>query len=89
MKVSLNVCFLCHFKGAPHDQAVTGCPSCHSAPNQPIPAMGKTFSHDDALKAGYACSQCHIEITRVMASHQKTSVIFAMWTGLKNIMMSI
>jgi len=26
VKVSTNVCFLCHFKGVPHDKAVTGCP---------------------------------------------------------------
>jgi len=64
LKVSMNVCFLCHFKGVPHDQAFNGCPSCHSAPKQPITIMGKTFSHDDALRAGYTCNQCHIEITK-------------------------
>jgi CRISPR/Cas system-associated protein Cas10 (large subunit of type III CRISPR-Cas system) len=26
--------------------------------------MGKTFSHKEALKAGYKCRQCHTEITR-------------------------
>lgn len=64
VKVSLNVCFLCHFKGVPHDQAVTGCPSCHSSPKQPIVVKGKTFSHEDVMKAGYKCNQCHVEITK-------------------------
>ena len=26
--------------------------------------MGRTFSHDDALKAGYKCAQCHTEVTK-------------------------
>ncbi|WP_333655126.1 hypothetical protein [Dissulfurispira sp.] len=64
VKVSLNVCFLCHFKGVPHEQAVTGCPSCHSAPKQPIVVKGKTFSHEDVMKADYKCNQCHLEVTR-------------------------
>jgi len=64
VSVSKNVCFLCHFKGVSHDQAVTGCPSCHSSPKQPIVYKGKTFSHDEALKAGYKCNQCHTEITK-------------------------
>ncbi len=63
VKVSLNVCFLCHFKGVPHDKAVTGCPSCHSSPKKPIMVKGKTFSHEQALKTGYKCNHCHIEVT--------------------------
>jgi len=64
LKVSMNVCYLCHFKGVAHDQAQTGCPSCHSAPAKPIVYKGKSFSHEAALKAGYKCSKCHIEITK-------------------------
>jgi len=64
LKVSLNVCYLCHFKGVAHDQAQTGCPSCHSAPTKPIAYKGKTFSHEAALKAGYKCNKCHVEITK-------------------------
>jgi hypothetical protein len=64
VKVSMNVCFLCHFKGIPHDQAVTGCPSCHSSPKKPIVVKGKTFSHEGVMKAGYKCNQCHLEVTR-------------------------
>jgi hypothetical protein len=64
VKASKNVCYLCHFKGAPHDQAVTGCPSCHSAPKENIMVSGKPFSHQAALKGGAKCSSCHLEVTR-------------------------
>jgi len=64
IKVSMNVCFLCHFKGVSSGQAFTGCPLCHSSPKQPIVVGGKTISHDDALRAGYKCDQCHMEVTK-------------------------
>jgi hypothetical protein len=64
LKVSLNVCYLCHFKGVAHDQAQTGCPSCHAAPAKPIAYKGKIFSHEAALNAGYKCNKCHVEITK-------------------------
>jgi hypothetical protein len=64
LKVSLNVCYLCHFKGQPHDQARTGCPSCHSAPVKPVSYQGRGFDHAASLKAGHRCGECHVEITR-------------------------
>jgi hypothetical protein len=64
VRVSKNVCYLCHFKGAKPGEAVTGCPSCHTAPKDAIKVGGKTFSHTAALKAGKKCGQCHTQITR-------------------------
>ena len=64
VKVSKNVCYLCHFKGAKPGEAVTGCPSCHTAPKDAIKVDGRSFSHTAALKAGKKCGQCHIQITR-------------------------
>jgi hypothetical protein len=64
LKVSMDVCYLCHFKGVAHDQSLTGCPSCHAAPAQAVSYQGKPFSHDQAAKAGHKCSRCHVEITR-------------------------
>jgi nitrate/TMAO reductase-like tetraheme cytochrome c subunit len=64
LKVSMNVCYLCHFKGVAHDQAQSGCPSCHAAPTKDIPYQGTLFSHQGALKAGHKCVECHLEITR-------------------------
>ena len=64
ISVSMNVCYLCHFKGVSPDHVLIGCPSCHSSPKQPIEVGGKTFCHVEALKAGYKCNQCHIEVTK-------------------------
>lgn len=62
VKVSMNVCFLCHFKGAEEGKAYTGCPSCHYAPKKNIRHRGRLFSHLDALKRGYSCSDCHSSV---------------------------
>ena len=64
LKVSMNVCYLCHFKGVARDQAQSECMSCHSAPTKPVVYRGRTFSHEAALKAGYKCSTCHLEVTK-------------------------
>lgn len=64
LKVSMSVCFFCHFKTWLHDKTIDSCPSCHSAPKWPIAFKGKNFLHADALKAGYACKQCHVQITK-------------------------
>jgi hypothetical protein len=63
-QVTMNVCFLCHFKDATSGQALDGCALCHSALQKQIMYKGKIFSHDKALKAGYSCNRCHIEVTR-------------------------
>jgi len=64
VKVSMNVCYLCHFKGVPHDEAATGCPSCHSAPEKPVMVSGNAFSHEEAAQQGFPCKQCHVEISK-------------------------
>jgi nitrate/TMAO reductase-like tetraheme cytochrome c subunit len=64
VKVSMNVCFLCHFKGVPQKETISGCPSCHEEPKQPIDYAGKTFSHEEFINLGYTCNQCHTEITK-------------------------
>lgn len=64
LKVSMNVCYLCHFKGVSHDQAQTGCPSCHTAPAKSVMYKGKAFSHEAAAKAGFKCNKCHVEVTK-------------------------
>ncbi len=55
-------CFLCHFKGITEGQALTGCPSCHTAPKEDIVFQGKPFSHKRALAAGLTCDKCHIKV---------------------------
>lgn len=64
VRASINPCFLCHFKGALHGEALPGCPSCHSSPKKDIIVKGRVFSHENLLKMGYTCKQCHIAVTR-------------------------
>jgi len=64
LRVSMDVCNLCHFKGMKHDEALSGCPSCHKAPSQNITYRGKPFSHEKAAKDGHTCHVCHVEITK-------------------------
>ncbi len=60
--VTKKVCYLCHFRGAPKGQSVTGCPSCHGIPTKIVEHEGFFFSHESYLKIGVACNQCHIDI---------------------------
>jgi hypothetical protein len=62
VKASKNVCFLCHFKGVTEGQALTGCPSCHSTPEEDIVFRGEPFSHKEVLSAGIACGKCHVNV---------------------------
>lgn len=45
-------------------EAMTGCPSCHTAPRDIIKVDGKPFSPAAALKAGKKCGQCHLQVTK-------------------------
>jgi hypothetical protein len=76
LKVSMNPCYLCHFKDAAHDQAFTGCPSCHSAPRATIVAQGKSFSHAEAIKAGRKCEECHQGVTKGEGTTPKDKCFF-------------
>ncbi len=62
VRVSKNVCFLCHFMGITEGQALTGCPSCHTAPKEDIVFQGKPLSHKKVLASGLTCDRCHINV---------------------------
>jgi len=62
MVADLGVCFLCHFKGAPAGQSVTGCPSCHGTPTKVVEHDGFAFSHESYLRIGVECRQCHLQV---------------------------
>lgn len=64
MVVQEEVCFLCHFKGAPQGTSVTGCPSCHGTPRKIVEHAGFSFSHESYLKIGVPCNQCHLDVAR-------------------------
>ena len=76
MKVSKNVCYLCHFKGLTTGETLSGCPSCHSAPRNEIMHDGKPFSHTAALDEGIACNVCHINVIKGTGAVSKEKCFF-------------
>ena len=60
MKVSMNVCFLCHptQKGRAKDSG--GCTLCHNRPRKMVRYRGRMVNHLKPLEKGYTCSSCHI-----------------------------
>ncbi len=62
--VTLDTCFLCHFKGLQHgrdDETLGGCRSCHDAPASDIQLATGTFNHMDYIERGVKCENCHID----------------------------
>ena len=60
--VTLDTCFLCHFKGLKHgrgDQTLGGCKACHDAPKEKIRLSTGEFDHGRYVKRGVACESCH------------------------------
>ncbi len=60
--VTLNTCYLCHFKGLKHgrdEEVLGGCTSCHSAPKSEIRLATGMFNHDDYVGRGVECINCH------------------------------
>jgi hypothetical protein len=62
MKVSINVCFLCHLN--PRDTAEPGkrCTVCHSELKVNVQYKGTSFKHIQPLAKGYLCSSCHTSV---------------------------
>lgn len=65
--VTLDTCFLCHFKDKEHgrnEEAVGGCTSCHEAPKTEMKlATGTTFRHVDYVAGDrkVECKNCHAD----------------------------
>lgn len=60
--VTLDTCFLCHFKGFKHgrdDQTLGGCRACHDAPKEKIRLSTGLFNHADFINRGVTCQNCH------------------------------
>lgn len=65
--VTLDTCFLCHFKGFEHGRNETtlgdkGCQICHEAPKSEVQLATGTFKHQDYLEKGVKCENCHAEV---------------------------
>lgn len=62
--VTLDTCFLCHFKGLEHgreDETLGGCRSCHDAPASGIQLATGVFNHADYIERGVGCENCHVD----------------------------
>lgn len=62
--VTLDTCFLCHFKGLEHgrdDQTIGGCRSCHDAPQTALRLATGLFDHDQYVSRGVGCENCHAD----------------------------
>jgi len=60
--VTLDTCFLCHFKGFEHgrnEQVMGGCKSCHDAPKSEIRLATGVFKHTEYVGRGVTCENCH------------------------------
>lgn len=65
--VTLDTCFLCHFKGLEHgrnDQTLAGCDSCHAAPKEKIRLATGMFAHEEYVDRGVTCENCHSEVVK-------------------------
>ncbi len=62
LTVTLDSCFLCHFKGFEHgrnDDTLGGCTACHDSPKETIRLTTGEFKHDMYVDRGVACENCH------------------------------
>jgi hypothetical protein len=65
IEVTQSTCFLCHFKGlvtARDVKPIAGCQGCHGAPRGDIRLGSVTFNHEDIVKRGVACQNCHLNV---------------------------
>lgn len=63
--VTLDTCFLCHFKGLKHgrdDETLGGCRACHDAPAKEIQLPTGVFMHADYINRGVTCENCHVDV---------------------------
>ena len=62
MKVSMNVCFLCHIDEKMSADHKTSCEICHNGPKKIVRYGGVAFDHLKPLEKGYTCLSCHISV---------------------------
>lgn len=68
VEVTLDTCYLCHFKGMKDGRQVQplgGCPSCHELPEKEFKIGNIEYRHKDFVTAhGIECQSCHLDITQ-------------------------
>jgi len=64
-EVATTTCFLCHFKGTKSGRElkpIAGCTGCHEPPKGDIRVDSIRFNHEDVVRRGVACQQCHLNV---------------------------
>lgn len=68
VEVTLDTCYLCHFKGMKVGRTVEpigGCLSCHELPEKEFVIGNIKYRHKDFVtKQGIECQSCHLNITQ-------------------------
>lgn len=62
ISVTLDTCFVCHFKGMTQGrdrEVLAGCGSCHGAPSGKIRLATGFFDHAAYIQRGVECHNCH------------------------------
>jgi len=66
LEVTLDTCYLCHFKGmkgARSLEPVGGCSSCHELPEKEFQIGNIKYRHKDFVtKQGIECQSCHLDV---------------------------
>ena len=62
MKVSMNVCFLCHLNIQDNTEHKKRCTVCHKEPKKNVKYRGVLFNHIKPLEKGYLCISCHSSV---------------------------
>lgn len=73
IKVTESTCYLCHFAEGKREAvsftsrtkrsvSISGCPSCHEAPKEVVMIDNKEIVHEDFLKTGINCMECHTSV---------------------------
>ncbi|MDP2912642.1 MAG: NapC/NirT family cytochrome c [Candidatus Omnitrophota bacterium] len=66
VEVTLDTCYLCHFKGlkgARELKPIGGCVSCHEVPEKEFTLGNMKYNHKDfAAKHGVECQDCHLNV---------------------------
>lgn len=65
--VTLDTCFLCHFKGFKHgryEETLGGCKACHDAPKEKVRLATGIFDHAEYLARGVTCENCHADTVK-------------------------
>jgi hypothetical protein len=62
MKVSMNVCFLCHIGTRTVPEALQGCSACHTEPPPMVTYRGVLLPHFRSESKARSCQVCHTSV---------------------------